>query len=175
MQFKLSVVSAPSPLSPGSCQAVRIAKKVESAICNIAASDSKEVTISIPHDPGRAGKAQSAYLVGQLAGYRVLSERETGHKVTRAGPASSQAEVGNIKVVRGPWNEAFFMELENFPSDKGHDDQVDALSGAVNDFIKPVVAGGLLGFAKKQVAEQKKKQKERNIKEKEAAQAVEKP
>jgi hypothetical protein len=25
MQFKLSIVSAPSPLSPGSCQAVRIA------------------------------------------------------------------------------------------------------------------------------------------------------
>ena len=39
------------------------------------------------------------------------------------------AEAGNIKVLRAPWNEDFFRELENFP-EGSHDDIVDALSGA---------------------------------------------
>jgi phage terminase large subunit-like protein len=85
-----------------------------------------------------------------------LSERETGDKVTRAGPASSQAEVGNIKVVRGAWNEAFFSELENFPSERGHDDQVDALAGAVNDILQPTPGAGWMAFFEAQAAEARK-------------------
>ena len=34
-----------------------------------------------------------------------------------------------IKILQAPWNEDFFRELENFP-EGGHDDIVDALSGA---------------------------------------------
>jgi predicted phage terminase large subunit-like protein len=52
--------------------------------------------------------------------------------VTRAKPASAQAEAGNIKVVRGAWNDVFLRELETFPAPAAHDDQVDALSGALN-------------------------------------------
>jgi len=50
--------------------------------------------------------------------------------VERAGPVSSQAEVGNIRLHRGPWVGAFLDEVEAFPLG-GHDDQVDALSGAM--------------------------------------------
>jgi hypothetical protein len=42
---------------------------------------------------------------------------------------SAQAEAGNVKIVRGLWNDEFLRELENFPAGK-HDDCVDALSGA---------------------------------------------
>ena len=51
-------------------------------------------------------------------------------KQTYAMPVSSSAEGGNIKIVRGPWNDAFLSVLEGFPPDKskGHDDDVDALS-----------------------------------------------
>lgn len=105
--------------------------KVESAIKNVAASDTRQVVISLPQDPGQAGKSQAQALVRMLAGYQVVVERETGSKVTRAGAASAQAEAGNIKVVKGSWNEAFFAELENFPQG-AKDDQVDALSGAFN-------------------------------------------
>jgi len=125
-------------------------RTVETAISNIAAGDGKVVRIRIPQDPGQAGKSQSTYLTTQLAGYIVHSERETGDKVTRAGPASSQAEVGNIKVVRGAWNETFFSELENFPPTKGHDDQVDALAGAVNAILQPIPGAGWLGYAESQ-------------------------
>lgn len=42
---------------------------------------------------------------------------------------SAQAEAGNVKIVRGLWNDGFLRELENFPTGK-HDDCVDGLSGA---------------------------------------------
>lgn len=103
---------------------------VERAILNTAASDGRSVSVRLPQDPGQAGKAQAKYLAGKLAGFNVRTERVTGDKVTRASPASSQAEAGNIKVVRAAWNEAFFAELEGFPG-TGKDDQVDALSDAV--------------------------------------------
>lgn len=111
-------------------------EKVERGILNIAAADGKAVTIRLPQDPGQAGKAQAKYLTGKLAGYNVKTQRVTGDKVTRASPASSQAEAGNIKVVRGPWNEAFFAEVESFPG-KGKDDQVDALSDAIDELVAP--------------------------------------
>jgi len=40
---------------------------------------------------------------------------------------SAQAEAGNVKIVRGPWNDEFIRVLENFPIG-GHDDEVDGLS-----------------------------------------------
>lgn len=109
--------------------------RVERSIVNIAVSDGKGIRVRIPQDPGQAGKSQAKYLIRQLAGYDVKSERETGDKITRAKPASAQAGAGNIKVVRGHWNEAFFNELENFPSKGSPDDQVDALSGALNMLV----------------------------------------
>jgi predicted phage terminase large subunit-like protein len=53
----------------------------------------------------------------------------TGDKETRAKPVSAQAEAGNVKILRGPWNDSLFRVLENFPIGR-HDDEVDALSGA---------------------------------------------
>ena len=59
---------------------------------------------------------------------------ESGSKVDRARPVSAQAEAGNIKLVRGPWNEAFLEEVSMFPSG-AHDDQVDALTGAFAELV----------------------------------------
>jgi predicted phage terminase large subunit-like protein len=66
-----------------------------------------------------------------LAGYTVRTKPETGDKVVRAGPASAQWEAGNISLVKAPWNEPFVQTLEAFPDPAVHDDDVDALSGAV--------------------------------------------
>jgi predicted phage terminase large subunit-like protein len=110
-------------------------EKVERAIVNIAASDGRSVSIRLPQDPGQAGKMQAQYLARKLAGFNVKTKRVTGDKVTRASPASAQAEAGNIKLVRGPWNEAFLAEVENFPG-KGKDDQVDALSDCIDELTK---------------------------------------
>lgn len=62
----------------------------------------------------------------------MIARPVTGDKATRAVAAAAQAEAGNLKLVRGPWNEAFLDEVCGFPAG-AHDDQVDALADAVNE------------------------------------------
>jgi predicted phage terminase large subunit-like protein len=109
--------------------------KVRSSIRNIAEQDGRRVRIRLPQDPGQAGKAQAQDFVTLLAGHTVRTKPVTGDKTLRAGPASSQAEAGNIDVMEGPWNEEFFSELENFPAG-AHDDIVDALSDAIDELTQ---------------------------------------
>ncbi len=106
---------------------------VEVAIKNTAALDGKNCPIRIEQDPGSAGKMEANYYVRILAGYDVKACPATKDKQTRAKPFSSQAEAGNVYLVKGSWNEEYLTELENFPTDGAHDDQVDASSGAFND------------------------------------------
>lgn len=110
--------------------------RVEASIKTTTELDGKGCTVHLAQDPGSAGKFEAAYYVRELAGYIVKTTPETGDKVTRAQPVSSQAEAGNIRIVRGPWNEAFIQELEQFP-EGAHDDQVDALSGAFSVLHPP--------------------------------------
>lgn len=94
-----------------------------------AARDGKGVTVSLPQDPGQAGKAQVQYLVGELSGFTVRTSPETGDKATRAGPVASQCNVGNLLMVFGGWNRSLIDEMAAFPAG-AKDDQVDALSRA---------------------------------------------
>lgn len=101
----------------------------EATIVNTADVDGHGCKVSIPQDPGQAGKQQVLYLTKKLAGYLVDSSPETGDKATRASPVASQCNVGNLYLVRGEWNHAFIDELAGFPGGM-KDDQVDALSRA---------------------------------------------
>lgn len=103
--------------------------EVEAAIVNTAHQDGHAVRVGLPQDPGQAGKTQVLYLTRRLEGFTIDSSPETGDKGTRAAPVASQCNVGNMSVVRAPWNAAFLDELAAFPSGT-HDDQVDALSRA---------------------------------------------
>lgn len=105
---------------------------VQQAIHTTALTDGTEVTVRLPQDPGQAGKAQAETLIKLLAGFDVIATPVTGDKETRARPAAAQAEAGNIKLVAGPWNEAFLDEVCTFPSGS-HDDQVDAFADALNE------------------------------------------
>lgn len=105
---------------------------VERMIKTIASQDGLDVPIRLPQDPAAAGKAVAHTYIKMLAGYTARAELVSGDKEVRAGPASAQAEVGNIKLLRAPWNAAFLDELEAFPIGK-HDDQVDALSDVINE------------------------------------------
>lgn len=102
---------------------------VERMVKNTATHDGKAVQIVIPQDPGAAGKSYAAALIKQLAGWKIRAEIESGSKVVRAESVCAQAEAGNVKLVRGAWNEAFLEEVSVFPGG-AHDDQVDAMSGA---------------------------------------------
>ena len=98
---------------------------VERLLLNTAAQDGKRVGIGFGKDPGQAGKSQALHLVRALSGFTVLPAAESGDKLTRFGPFSSQCRAGNVKVLRGSWNEELFRVLEGFP-DLAHDDEADA-------------------------------------------------
>ena len=102
---------------------------VEALVQQVADLDGSEVAIRMEEEPGSSGKAMiDHYRRYLLAGYDFRGVRSTGDKVTRAQPVSARAEAREVKLARAPWNQALIDELEAFPT--GHDDQVDALSGA---------------------------------------------
>lgn len=114
--------------------------KVENFIKNTASFDTSGVPIGIEQDPGSSGVADAGNYLRLLAGFDVRVRKPHKDKETRAKPVSAQSEGGNIKLLRGPWNSAFLNELENFPSpeSQGHDDQVDAFSGAFNELASEI-------------------------------------
>ncbi len=112
--------------------------QVEELFIRTALADGPSVIQVIPQDPGEAGKtlAQKRSTLSELQAISVRVVRPTGDKVTRFTHASSLAEQGLLKVVRAPWNDWFFSDLEAFPDAK-HDDTADATSDAVNHVPEP--------------------------------------
>lgn len=108
--------------------------RVEEMMVTMAGIDGKNTTVDIPQDPGQAGKSQVRYLVSALAGYVVKFSPESGSKEQRAMPMASQAEAGNVKMVKGDWNEDFLAEAETFPNGN-FKDQIDAASRAFNRLV----------------------------------------
>lgn len=108
--------------------------KVDQMLLNTSSQDSVLTRISIPQDPGQAGKSQKKYLSTLLQGYDVRFSPETGDKETRALGLSAQAEAGNVKIVRGVWNHTYLDELCSFPSGT-YKDQVDATTRAFSELI----------------------------------------
>lgn len=108
--------------------------------------DGKYCIQDLPQDPGQAGKAQVQTLVAELAGYTAKFSPESGNKVLRAEPFATQAQAGNVKLVRGPWNAAWIDEVTMFPN--GRKDRVDACSRAYMQAIDlhsvmPVLPSGI--------------------------------
>src|SRR5580692_3196181 len=106
---------------------------IDRLLLNTATQDSNRVRVGFGKDPGQAGKSQALHLVRALSGFTVVAAPESGDKLTRFGPFSSQCRAGNVKIRRGSWNEELFRVLEGFP-DLAHDDEVDACSGALEMF-----------------------------------------
>ena len=96
-----------------------------------AAGDGVGTWIYLEQEPGSGGKESAEISVRDLAGYVVQADRPTGDPYARAQPYAAQVEAGNVRIVDGPWVEAFLREHHDFP-DGAHDDQVTAASGAFN-------------------------------------------
>ena len=108
-------------------------KGVSEARRAMADRDGQATHIYVEQEPGSSGKTVVHEWVTGLADRTVYGYRNTGSKWDRATVVSSKAEHGLIRLKRGAWNTAFLDELEAFTQtdDHPHDDQVDALSGAV--------------------------------------------
>lgn len=118
---------------------------VRSSVIATASQDGSDCSIRIPQDPGQAGKAQAEDYVRALAGYMVTALPVTGDKETRAKPLAAQSEIGNVKLVRGSWNEDFLDEIETFPAG-AHDDQVDAAADALRELAGNQHNTGMIGY-----------------------------
>jgi predicted phage terminase large subunit-like protein len=103
-------------------------KLVEETIRLTTDLDPPNTRVVLEQDPAAAGKFEKEYYLRALVGFDVHVVAPQGDKITRAKPVSAQAEARNFRILRGPWVELLLRELEAFP--EGHDDQIDALSGA---------------------------------------------
>jgi predicted phage terminase large subunit-like protein len=106
--------------------------EVESTVVATAAKDGKGTQIRIPRDPGQSGVAQIQNYAGKLMGYRTSFTPEKDSKTYRAQIFAAQCEAGNVRLVGGDWNAAFIDEFCAFGAGGSHDDQVDAISSAMN-------------------------------------------
>jgi len=113
------------------CAAHKSPGAMENWLCEIAKADGSGVVQDIPQDPGQAGKTQAREFIRRLQGLRVHTSPESGEKEIRLLPVAIQAEIGNLYLVRGPWNEEFMDELEKLrPGDGTRKDLADACSRA---------------------------------------------
>ena len=105
---------------------------VEKLMKETAVRDGVDVKIRCEQEPGSSGKALISHLQRRiLAGFQFRGIRSTGTKTARAGAVVSQVDARNFYVVKAKWNKDMLDEFTLFPEGL-HDDQVDAVSGAVN-------------------------------------------
>jgi len=101
----------------------------------------EKVVILLEQEPGSGGLAQNYELRKKLTGFPVESIPVRGErsaivshlssKVIRHGPFASAAQIGDVALIAGEWNEAWLDEEHNFP-DGMYSDRVDASSLAFN-------------------------------------------
>lgn len=89
------------------------------------------VKISVPQDPGQAGKDQVRSMAGDFAGWVFKFSPESGEKSTRWEPFQSQVNGGTVQMVRGAWNSALLDEMRT--NGQVFKDQLDALARAFSE------------------------------------------
>lgn len=94
-----------------------------------------DVAVWFEQEPGSSGVDAMHATIRAMTGFNVRADRATGSKDTRLMPFAAQAEAGNVKLVRGSWNEAFLDELTSVPNGK-YRDQADAVAGAFNQLAR---------------------------------------
>ena len=119
------------------------AARREPVIRQTAETDGKSIEVWIEQEPGSGGKESAESTIRNLAGFRIKAERATGDKAVRAEPYAVQVEAGNIKLVKGDWNQEFIDEHKSFPNGK-FKDQIDAASGGFNKLAAPGIGGVLV-------------------------------
>lgn len=114
----------------------------ERVIKQAADADGYEVIIRHEQEGGSGGKESAEATTRMLAGWDVSRHLPTGDKVVRSGPFRAQVEAGNVKLIRGDWNEAFLRQCHGFSPKAGLKDQVDAAVGGFNFLARGAAMGG---------------------------------
>jgi len=109
--------------------------RIDTLLRNTATQDGAHVAVRFEREGGASGVRDARSTVALLVGFDVRAVAPQGDKITRAKPLAAQAEAGNVKIVRGAWNDRFLRTLHAFP-DGAHDDEVDAAAGAFQELAK---------------------------------------
>jgi predicted phage terminase large subunit-like protein len=104
----------------------------DKSMVNLASQDGKACKQRWEEEGGASGKRDSAHITKLLAGYDCKGVKPDGDKIVRAKPGAAQAEAGNVKLLRGDWNDRWLNHMHGQP-DLPHDDEMDAFSGAFNE------------------------------------------
>jgi predicted phage terminase large subunit-like protein len=95
--------------------------------------DGKSCDVFTEQEGGSGGKKDAEDTIRQLAGWSVSAETSSGPKLLRWRAFASQWKAGNVKIVKGRWNEMLLSELHSADGKDGRiDDIVDACACAFN-------------------------------------------
>ena len=100
---------------------------------NVTEQDGRGVRSRMEEEGGSSGKFATRDFVSAVPGFDCRGIKSTGSKEVRARGWSAAWSVGNVALVRGPWNEPYIAIHEQFPTEGVHDDDVDGSSGAFED------------------------------------------
>jgi predicted phage terminase large subunit-like protein len=114
----------------------------DNLIRNTASQDGKNCAVRWEIEGGASGIRDNLHLVQLLAKYDCAGIRPDGDKIVRAKPFASQAEAGNVKLLRGDWNNRWLNHMHGQP-ELAHDDEMDAASGAFNYLTEYAVVENL--------------------------------
>jgi predicted phage terminase large subunit-like protein len=106
-----------------------------------AQKDGPNVLITIPQDPGAAGKTQVFHVQQNLQGFQVATRATSGSKEDRARALASAVNIGHVEIDESI---RFFKDLRrefrDFPL-SDHDDIVDATADGYNECFERVSRG----------------------------------
>lgn len=117
----------------------------------VGAGDADDSVVKIAHQDGRSCKVRweleggsaairyEDHLKKRLSNFDAEGVKPLGDKVTRAIPWASEAKRGNVKLVRGNWNDQFLDAIHAFDGTAKPlvNDIVDSGSGAYSEMLAP--------------------------------------
>ena len=106
----------------------------DDAMRHMAIQDGHRVAQRWEQEGGASGKRDNVHIASNLVGFDGVGISPQGDKITRAKALAAQSLAGNVKLLRGSWNEMWLNHMHGQP-DLPHDDIMDASSGAFNELV----------------------------------------
>lgn len=125
-------------------------KKIKEMVLEIARLDGPEVEICFEQEPASGGKNQVAELTEHIKknlpqwSVKSLEAKKLGDRVLAANTWFAEAARGQFYIVKAPFNEKFFGQLDTF-NGIAHDDRITSVSGA-RHHIAPIKKWTKMGF-----------------------------
>lgn len=115
--------------------------EADELIIGIAKLDGVNTRVQWELEGGSAGKRDEDHLRKLLERFNASAVKPMGDKITRAKPLASEAMRGNVKILRGDWNENYLDALYAFDgtSKPRVNDLTDASSGAYHSLSTQIV------------------------------------